>query len=275
MTAYWIWTWLSLGMLIAAAFLVAPRAWELKVLFALSALAFLPTYTAFAAGQLSPLVLLAMVLTWRSMSAGREVMAGILLSVLLIKPQLALLVPLTLLVAGHRKAFLTWAVTTTILVVGSLLTLGQHGTVQWVGNIVLYWASGYERRWSLPVVLGMPAAGYAAAVVALALAFFVARRTRDLGPEAAFAVGVSATILVAYHLTPPDFVMLLMPLWLIARTQRPEAVALAVVGWISCWFSVGLALPVMIFEWLAILFWLVQRSAPQSIQSEPVLLPVS
>ena len=273
MTAYWIWASLSLGMLIAAALLAAPRAWELKVLFALSAVAFLPTYAAFAAGQLSPLVLLALVLALRSMSAGRETVAGILLSVLLVKPQLALLVPITLVLAGHHRAFLAWAVTTTVLLVASLLSLGQHGVEQWVANqIVLYWASGYEQRWSLPVVLGSSAAGYAVELGALVLALVVARRTRNLGPSAAVAIGVAASMLLAYHLTPPDFVVLLMPLWLIARTQRPEAMALAIVGWIACWFSVGLAVPVMLFEWLAIAFWLVLRPATQAVEGE---VPVS
>lgn len=269
LTAYWIWAWLSLAMLIAAALLAAPRAWELKVLFALSALAFLPTYTVFAAGQLSPLVLLALVLAWRSMSAGRETVAGILLAVLLLKPQLALLVPITVLVAGHHRAFLAWAVTTAILLVASVVSLGQHGVDQWVANqIVLYWASGYEQRWSLPVVLGARAAGYAVELIALVLALLVARRTRLAGPDAPFAIGVAASMLLAYHLTPPDFVVLLMPLWLIARTQRPEAIALAVAGWIACWFSVGLAVPVMLFEWVAIVFWLVLRPAPQAVESE-------
>jgi hypothetical protein len=273
MTAYWIWAWLSIAMLIAAAFLAAPRGWEMKVLFALSALAFLPTYTAFAAGQLSPLVLLALVLAWRSMAAGREIVAGILLAILLVKPQLALLVPIALLVAGHQRAFLAWAVTTTVLIVASVLSLGQHGIEQWVANqIVLYWASGYEQRWSLPVILGGRAAGYGAELVAFALSLVVARRTRQLGPDAAFAIAVAASMLLAYHLTPPDFVVLLMPLWLIARTERPEAVALAVVGWIACWFSVGLAVPVMLFEWLAIVFWLALRPAPGHVQTE---IPVS
>jgi len=249
MAGYTVFAILGLGMLVAAALLVAVRGPLEKLCVVLSALGFLPTYTTFAAGQLSPLVTLALVLAWRWLREGRQVAAGLALTTIVIKPQLGVLVPFALLAAGYTRAFRIWAIATLTIILAFVVTLGQHGMEQWIANQeVLYWGSTYEQRWSLAFMFG-PTAGLAGALIAIAGMLVVAGRSRGQGPEVPLASGVAATFLIAYHLTPPDFVVMLIPVWIVATQRGRAGVAAASLGWIASWFAVGLALPVMIFEW--------------------------
>jgi hypothetical protein len=92
----------------------------------------------------------------------------------------------------------------------------------------------------------------AADLAAIAAMLVVARRSHGHGPEVPLAAGVATTFLIAYHLTPPDFVVLLVPVWILAMERSRVGVVAAVLGWLAAWFAVGLALPVILFE-LAVL----------------------
>ena len=255
MAGYTAFALLGLGMLVAAALLVEMRGRLEKLCLVLSALSFLPTYTAFAAGQLSPLVTLALVLAWRWLREGRQVAAGLALTTIVVKPQLGLLVPFALLAVGYTRAFRIWAIATLLILLAFVLTLGPNGMEQWISNQeLLYWGSTYEQRWSLTYLFG-PTVGLVAALVAVAGMLVIARMSSGQGPEAAFAVGVAATFLIAYHLTPPDFVVLLIPVWILAAERSRAGVAAASLGWLASWFAVGLAAPVMIFEWAVLGFY--------------------
>jgi hypothetical protein len=118
-------------------------------------------------------------------------------------------------------------------------------------ELVVYWGSTYEQRWSLTHLLGRDL-GLVADLAAVAAMLVIARRSRGHGPEAPLAAGVAATFLIAYHLTPPDFVVLLVPVWILAMERSRIGVAAAVLGWLAAWFAVGLAVPVILFE-LAVL----------------------
>jgi hypothetical protein len=214
----------------------------------LSAVAFLPTYTAFAAGQVSPLVTLALVLAWRWLRQDRQVAAGLVLTTILLKPQLGLLVPVALLAAGYTRAFRIWTIATLAILLTFVLSLGRGGIEQWISNeLLVYWGSTYEQRWSLAHLLG-PDLGLVADLGAVAAMLVVARLSYGRRPEVPLAAGVATTFLVAYHLTPPDFVVLLVPVWILAMHRSRVGVAAAVLGWLAAWFAVGLALPVILFE---------------------------
>jgi len=268
MAGYTVFALLGLGMLVAAALLVAVRGPLEKLCVVLSALGFLPTYTAFAAGQLSPLVTLALVLAWRWLREGRQVAAGLALTTIVVKPQLGVLVPFALLAAGYTRAFRIWAIATLVIILAFVVTLGQQGMEQWIANQeLLYWGSTYEQRWSLAYMFG-PTAGLAGAVIAIASMLVIAGRSRGQGPEVPLASGVAATFLIAYHLTPPDFVMMLIPVWILAVQRGRARVAAASLGWVASWFAVGLALPVMIFEW-AVLVLCAWAGRPGSRPAQP------
>ena len=248
MVAYVVFALLGLGLLVGAALLVGGRDRIERLCLVLSAVAFLPTYTAFAAGQVSPLVTLALVLAWRWLRRDRQVAAGLVLTTILLKPQLGLLIPVALLAAGYTRAFRIWAIATLAILLAFVLALGRGGIEQWISNeLIVYWGSTYEQRWSLTHLLG-PNLGLVADLTAVAAMLVVARRSHGRGPQVPLAVGVATTFLIAYHLTPPDFVVLLVPVWILAMERSRVGVAAAVLGWLAAWFAVGLAVPVILFE---------------------------
>jgi hypothetical protein len=252
MAAYVVFALLGLGLLVGAALLVGGRDRIERLCLVLSAVGFLPTYTAFAAGQVSPLVALALVVSWRWLREDRQVAAGLVLTTILLKPQLGLLVPVALLAAGYTRAFRIWTIATLAILLTFVLALGRGGIEQWITNeLVVYWGSTYEQRWSLTHLLGSNP-GLIADLAAVAAMLVIARRSHGHGPEVALATGAATTFLIAYHLTPPDFVVLLVPVWILAMKRSRVGVAAAVLGWLAAWFAVGLAVPVILFE-LAVL----------------------
>src|SRR5207253_8355854 len=59
-------------------------------------------------GQVVPLVAASVLIAWRMLREDRDVAAGIVLSVTVLKPQAAALAPLALLAAGRYRAFGAW-----------------------------------------------------------------------------------------------------------------------------------------------------------------------
>src|ERR1700730_19202152 len=61
-------------------------------------------------GQVVPLVAAGVVVAWRLMRQDKDIAAGVLLSVIFLKPNTAILVPVVLLVAGRYRVFAAWGV---------------------------------------------------------------------------------------------------------------------------------------------------------------------
>src|SRR5580704_7548600 len=59
-------------------------------------------------GQVVPLVAAGVVVAWRLMRQDKDIAAGVLLSVIFLKPNTAILVPVVLLVAGRYRVFAAW-----------------------------------------------------------------------------------------------------------------------------------------------------------------------
>ena len=100
-------------------------------------------------GQPVALVAAAVAIAWWLAEHRRPVLAGLALSLIAVKPQLALLVPLCLLAAGHYRVFAAWAAATAVMVVVALVLLGGDGLQRY--REVLSLASGWEptRRYAM------------------------------------------------------------------------------------------------------------------------------
>jgi len=59
-------------------------------------------------GQVVPLIAASVLIAWRLLREDRDVAAGIVLSVVVLKPQVAAVAPLALLAAGRYRAFAAW-----------------------------------------------------------------------------------------------------------------------------------------------------------------------
>jgi hypothetical protein len=241
-----LWSVLILFIVVALSQGFAPGGRATRLACALSAIGFLPTFVMMEAAPLSPVVVGAVGLCALLLLRGKDLAAGAVLSLIMVKPNIALLIPLTLLVAGWWRVFLAWFVTSVALGLLSLAAIGTSGLLGFISVNLTYFQETYHLNYSLEVILGSPAAWEVAVVLVLALALVAAWMSRGGGPEIPIVAGIVATLLINHHLTPADFTMLLPAVWLLLRT-RPEFTmrilggTLWAVGWMS---SLGLAWPV-------------------------------
>src|ERR1019366_10207425 len=88
--------------------LVAPPGRLAKAAHLALMLGLFPVAFGVMVGQPGALIAAAVATCWWLMSRNRPVVAGLALSLIVLKPQLALLVPICLLVAGHARTFGAW-----------------------------------------------------------------------------------------------------------------------------------------------------------------------
>src|SRR5205807_9316052 len=86
-------------------------------------------------GQVVPLVAAGTVVAWRLLRDRRDVLAGVALAAILLKPNTAILVPFALLPAWRLRAFGTWAVITAGVVVLSVAFIGPQGISEYITQL--------------------------------------------------------------------------------------------------------------------------------------------
>lgn len=159
----------------------------------------------------------------------RPVMAGMLLGLLVLKPNLAVLVPLALVAGGHGRALATATATALLL---ALLALAAFGPEPWYGFVtnlrtVAGWdEAGLLRSWRMPSVymqlkcVGLPGAVAMTAQLATALgaAVAVVWSWRRATPDAIRgAVLVAAIPLASPYVFEYDLVLLVVAVLLLWR----------------------------------------------------------
>jgi hypothetical protein len=220
--AVWIWTILLLGALVLAWYLVAPgdrltRAAHLALLLGVFPVAF-----GVMVGQPVALVAAAIAACWWFSERNRTVVAGLALSLIVLKPQVALLVPLCLLVSGHARVFGTWLVATVLLVLVTLAMLGPEGLSRYREALSL--ASQWEptRRYAFAGLTGLgPQLYVVQAIVALATVL-AAWRHRHQGIGIPIAAGIVGSLLFTPYVGFQDFAMLFVAGWLVLRKDASD-----------------------------------------------------
>jgi hypothetical protein len=219
--AAWIWTGVLLAALVLIWYLAAPGRKMARLIHGLGAAVLLPVFVGVLFGQVSLLVVGAVALTWWLLARGRPWLAGLALSALILKPQMAFLVPLALLMAGYGRVFLAWLVVSVPLAVITLLATGTavfhqiSRSLQTVSDVPGPIQSSLLRQLPLPV-----------AVIAIALVLgasvFILWRGRGSGPSGPIAVGLIASVLVSPYVNFYDLSALVLAAWLILRTNPPR-----------------------------------------------------
>jgi glycosyl transferase family 87 len=234
-----VWTVGMIAAIAAASQIASPPGRFGRVLYLGSWLGFLPAYLVFVSAPLGPLVVLSLVLAWKWLREDRQGAAGLVLSVGLLKPTLAILVPVALLAAGYRRAFITWAVAAAVAVAASSAVLGPEGIRTFLG-LSRYFAEGdYFLRWSLVPIIGDGVGWFGAAASITAAIVGLAWRTRRQGLEATISIGVTGSVLINHHMTPGDLMVLLVPIWLLLRVRRaPLRDGLLGLAWGAGWASI-------------------------------------
>ena len=222
------WTVLLLAALAAGWWLVAPGAGLERWMHLALALGLFPVAFAVAIGQPAPLVLLAVAAAWWLLRRGREGWAGLCVAALVLKPQLAFLVPLALLVAGRRRAGLTALGVAAAAALASAGLLSARGISDYLAGLSDASTWALTKRFTFSDLMPAPAAD-ALGLVTVGVALFAAWRSRSQGPELPLAAGLVGSTLATPYVGLQDFALLVLAGWLILRT-RPAAWLTALLG---------------------------------------------
>jgi len=251
------------GLLVAAAiltwYLVAPGGRLVRAAHLALWLGLFPVAFGLMVGQPVALVAAAVAGCWWLAERDRPVLAGLVLSLIAIKPQVALLAPLCLLVSGHARIFAAWLAAVGAMVLVAAALLGVDGIHRYLDVLAL--ASQWEatRRYAVAGPLGLGPQVYAVQAVVAAAAMVAAWNHRHSGVAVPLAAGITASLLFTPYVGFQDFAMLVVAGWLVLRAEPSRwQVGLFVVGYALLELALlVLAVPILVAEaaFLVSLLW--------------------
>lgn len=245
--SYYVWAFLTFMALMLALVWASTDAGLVRWVAAGAALTPWWVIHAVHLGQVVPLVAAGVVVAWRLARDRRDIVAGVALSVVFLKPNTAILVPFALLVAGRFRTFAAWAGAGVAVAAIAWLTMGSNGVSAYIGQLTGPLPAGAN---SLTVEGAIGVSGSLAlalrlliVVAALAAAF----RLRH-SPGLAIGAGTLGSLLVAPYLHGSDLCLLGVAAWIVweERTAATWRIPIAA-GWVvaspfvaSSDFSLGL-----------------------------------
>ena len=219
--AFYAWFALSLVALVAAWRLAAPGAGWMRALWLLAALAWYPVLYGLSLGQPILLVLVAVAGCWKLADAGKPYLAGVVLAASAVKPQLTLIVPAVLLVAGNWRIVAGWAAATAVLAAASLAMMGGEGFSDYRSLIAEAQGVVNNRFFTLAFFTG---SGWLTSLVqgaVIAAGLVAAYLNRHAGAARLIALGLVTTALSASYWHLQDFTILVVAIWLFWRDKPP------------------------------------------------------
>ena len=192
-------------------------------------------------GQVVPLVAAAVVLGWRLLRDDRDVAAGLALSLIFLKPNTAILVPLALLVAGRYRAVASWAAMGAVFALIAFLLLGVHGISAYVTELRAPLPTGAD-------ALTLHGAFDLSGVVALGVRILIvggvvaiAFRLRS-SSTIVIPVAVVGSLLISPYLHASDLCLLAAAAWIVWEERPTLAWRSALgAGWVLAspylWFT--------------------------------------
>lgn len=227
--AFDLWAVLMLGAIVFALVWSSTYRGTARVLALAVALIPWWIWQAVMVGQVAPLVAVSLLVAWRLLRDDRDMIAGLVLALILLKPNTAILAPFALLASGRFRTFGTWLLPSAVIVAASMLTLGPHGIAAYMSGLA-HPPSGANNL-TLSGTLGLVgASGTVARVIIIAGALVTAYRFRA-HPGLVLAVGAIASLAIATYLHASDLCVLVAAGWMIWHELRePFARALLTVG---------------------------------------------
>jgi alpha-1,2-mannosyltransferase len=230
--AFWTFTSLSALAFGVCGWLAVPGRGLGKVALFLTAACVYPVLIAIQTGQVTPLIAAATLLAWWLVRRRLHVAAGLVLVLLVLKPQVAILVAPAMLLVGERRLFVAWGAGACVLAAVSALSLGGYGIDQLRAALNFEQGQPANLAWT---VAGLVGPGFLTTALQLAcagLAFVAAWRHRRRGVELVMVAGILGTLLAAPYHNPSDFAILAPAAWLYIRAGVPL--------WHWAWLAVGL-----------------------------------
>lgn len=268
-----LWTALEVAVLFAALWLLAraaPVNGPIRWLLIAGALAYHPFHLVLWTGQSSPLVLLGVCGLYAALQRRRVWWAGAGLALVLLKPQLAVIVVLILVLHRQWRPLLTAAGIWTVATVAIMPIIGADWPLRYARYLASSAAWGAEHFEYIPGMYNWR--GFAhnllggrlpelvnplstlLTLATLGLVVWVWWQTRKprvvaIQPisDAVWAMVGIATVLIPQHLYPHDLSLLIFPGWLIvANVTGGRWAVISPRGWLTL-VAIGFMLPLLIF----------------------------
>ncbi len=235
--AFFIWAALTFAAFIAAVAWSTYYRGTARIVAVGAAVAPWWVFAAVQVGQVAPLIAAAILVAWRLLREDKDVGAGIVLTVVLLKPNTALLAPVALAFAGRFKAFGAWVAASAVLAGVSFVTLGEHGIAAYI-NDLMNMPRGIQHSAALQTIegsFGLTGAGAMVLRAIIVLAALVAAYRFRREPWLAMVAGAMASLTTATYLHPSDICLFVASGWILwhereSRTWRSFIVALWLVA---------------------------------------------
>lgn len=225
--AYFTWSMLLVGALVATWWLAAPGTGPARVILLAAAVGWLPVIYGLQLGQPGLLVALGVALCYALMRRGLPLWGGLALGLVVLKPQLAFLVPPALLVAGRGRAFLGSVIALGLLAAASALALGPSGIATYESRLAFAAGVPVNRELTLAALLGSIAWARVLQVVISGWALALVYRMRHRSVEWIFVPVLVGSVLASPYLHLDDFAMLGLAGWLALRAHPARLACLA------------------------------------------------
>jgi Glycosyltransferase family 87 len=228
--AYWTWTFLAAVLLGFACWRVNPWRGLAGAVALVVGFGLYPVLIALQFGQVTPFIAAGVAFAWWYLKQDRQDAAALLLLPVVLKPQVAVLVPLALGLAGYRRCLLVWLAGAAAVGAASLLSLGPSGVAQYASDLGSVQSHLDNQVWTLASFLGPGPLATAAEVGCVLLALVAGWSARGRGPTVPLVAGALGSLLGTGYHHSIDFPSLL-PLGLIQLGElSPRARAVLCVG---------------------------------------------
>jgi hypothetical protein len=226
------------------------------------AVTFLPLVFGLTLGSAVVLAFAAVATSWWLSRRGHPVFSGLVLSLTLIRPQVALLIPICLLIAGASRVFLGYAAGAAMVAIVTLLTIPLASLSGYLNTMT--GVAQHPASWQVPSDLTVISVRPLALAVALAIAIAaVALWVSALGRRSehretiAIVAGILASLLITPYIHLQDLTMLLLAVWLCLHWLSGRwwpAVLIPVAAVANFEMSIHTLLPALLeATWLALL----------------------
>jgi hypothetical protein len=187
-----------------------------------AAVGWLPMIYSLQLGQPGLFVALGVAASYALLRHDRQFLAGIALGALVLKPQLAFLVPPALLVSGRYRAFWGSVVAVGALAVIATIVVGPSGISAYQERLAFAASVPVNRELTVAGLIGNVPVARAIQVVVAVWALALAYRLRGRGHEWVFIAALAGGLVASPYLHLDDLVMLGLAGWLYLRTSpRP------------------------------------------------------
>ena len=229
--AYFVWSALLLGALGWTWYLTAPGTGRLRLVYLAAAVGWLPVIYGLQLGQPGLFVALGVAGCYALLRSGRPFWAGIALGALILKPQLAFLVPPALLVGGRYRAFWGSVVAIGVLALIAAVVVGPSGIATYQERLTFAAGVPVNRELTIAGLIGNVPVARVIQVLLAIWSLVLVYRLRGRGHEWIFIPVLVGGLVASPYLHLDDLVMLGLAGWLYLRTSpRPGWSWIAVIA---------------------------------------------